>query len=572
VSTLQTLYEAQSGSKETVEQLGKDVRGHIDEMWQHLETREDDLTQRLKGKRGENATLQGVIERGEQERLSLERQLRDANDLGKAQEDRIQDLVRKVDRLETQPRQDPEAKLRSEALARENDDLKAQLETKCTSISDLEAKLNAKSASYKAEVDSLTKEISKFTQLMSERDEASNSAREKAVGAVREECRAKLQRLEEKTEERVQQAREARRLAVNELEETRKKLEAREEGEHEESETVDALQTALDEAQLHNRNLVEDFHGKEAKLSTLTGVFESIWKWAASKVEAHGLPLDVGKVWEDSGADGDEGKRWTFLLETLFAELGSHRASFRQAAPEEGIAAPQASVTAKSDTQAMSSVSGPLPPGLMTREPAKSEEYGGGQDPQQAYDPRTRSDPASRLRAGSRRATVKSPHPGVLTPVPPSVEQEKSRRRGNMQQPKPIIKQRVTRSTPHANEFLLGQDWDAASLSPGSSKNSKRPRKTDEPQSVEPLSLSAPREQDHDSIEDDDYVPRAKRARTQKPKTQASSRRGRGTSSAQTKQPTPRSGLAGPGVVHGRLPPQVVQGRHPPPPEPKNMS
>jgi hypothetical protein len=70
---------------------------------------------------------------------------------------------------------------------------------------------------------------------------------------------------------------------------------------------------------------------------------------------------------------------------------------------------------------------------------------------------------------------------------------------------------------------------------------------------------------------DDDDVPQVKRAKVQKPKAPASSRRGKNASS-QTKKQKPLSGLAGQGVVYGSFPPGVVQGGPHPPSEPKAKS
>ena len=577
MSTLETMCEGQKANGQTVEVLGKDLRGLINEMLQHLETRDDDLTQQLEQKRGENATLQGVVDKGQQERETLQRQLLEANATRKAQEDRIQELVQTVHKLQAQPQGDPEAELRSQALVAENDDLKAQLTTKASSISNLQNQLNRSKESHKAEVDSLSKEISKLNLLMYEKDEVSRTATEKAVATAQEEHQAELERIREEMQARLQEARDARKSAVHDLDETRKKLEALEaskEGNERESNKISALQTAVDEAEGRNRKLVQDLHGMEAKLSAQNQSFESIGKWASGKVEAQGLALNLGKIWEDASADGDDAKRWTVFLETLILELMQH-ASVREALPATVALPPAptpapapAPVNTYSRAQPMPNGLRPILPTLPRLEPVK--QYAPQVD---AFRTPSHQLPGPGL-DDTKRATVMSPHFDVLTPVPPSVEQEKSRRRGGMQQPKSIIK-RITRSTPHASELIAGQDIDLASLSPRSGKSSKRPRKADEPApEADSASLPVPHNPDPDPIEDEDNAPQPKKARTQKPKTPSGSRRGRGASS-QAKQQTPRSGLAARGVVHGRLPPGVpgiLRDRHPLPSEPKHLS
>lgn len=442
---------------------------------------------------------------------------------------------------------------KAQSHSRETDDLKAQLAIKCSVISDLEAKLVAQNESYKAEVGSLTREISRFTRLMNERDEASRSTTEKAVATVQEECRSKLQRREDEMQGRLQQAQDGRNSAETELAGARKKLEDMETAEHDKSDQIKAFATANDEAMLRNQKLVEDLHGKEARLVTLTGAFQSIAEWASSKAAVHGLEFNVGRVWDDSEMDGDEGKRWTALLETLLEELGMHHASSQQA-PSANIAASKTPVTTHSHAQAMFCVSEPLSPNPFTQDLRNSEENGETHDSELTQGLRTGSDHASRLRDSSRRATVQSPHPGVLTPIPPSVEQEKVQRRASTQQPKSIIKRPLTRSRANANDYILGREWELGTLSPDSKDNTKHPKAIDELQTS--AQIPVPNENDED-------IPPAKRARTKSGKVKSSSK---------SKQPAPRSGLAAPGVVHGRLLFEVAHGKQASASEPKNVS
>ncbi|OIW24917.1 hypothetical protein CONLIGDRAFT_75762 [Coniochaeta ligniaria NRRL 30616] len=616
---MQKMYEAQNGSKEAMEQFEKDLRAHLDKMQQHLEAPADALTLKLEEERGEIGKLKVVIDQGERERQSLERQLREATNTGKEQEERIEDLVRKVDELEAQPREDPEGKLRSQILSRENGDLKAQLAVKCSSITDLETRLNARSESYAADVASLSQEIMRLTQRMNDREETAKSATDKTLATVQEESRADLQRLEADTRERLQQAAQDRLLVVNQLAETRKKLEAAEQRRRDESGDSNALRAALNEAELRNRKLVEDLKQKEAELENDKAHFTTLWNWAASKAEEY--RFDIQKMWTDAEAGGGPVRRWTFFLERVLAEIDKHRGSPGEAPPA-GIADPHAADNGYSHTGATPSTSGHLPPRVLTQEPTRSGQDENGRAPQQTSYLSPLNTEARMLGADLRRVTVQSPYPGALTPIPPSVEQEKSRRRDSKQQPKPIM--RLTRSAAHAEELRLGQDFESTASSipraygsllghgfthssdedekeeidmngsgtpsgagqnrnaqgeaAGSGikimiKNSKRPRQTTEAEPVEllPSPVRPKKGRDLGVEEDDDDIPQVKRAKVQKPKAPASSRRGKNTGS-RTKKQKPLPSLANPGVVYGSFPPGVIQGGLQPPGKPKAKS
>ncbi|KAH8904311.1 hypothetical protein BR93DRAFT_970853 [Coniochaeta sp. PMI_546] len=610
MATLKTMYEAQADSKEAMKQLGKDLRDHVDGMWQHLKPREEALTQQLEEKRSENEVLRSVIDEREKERQLLKQQLEKANDARQAQEERIEELVRKVCQLNAQPQEDPEGRVGLQALTRENDDLKAQLAVKCSSIASFKTQLDAKNESYVADVASFGKEIKRLTQLLNDREESSKSATKKTLTTVQEDHQAKLQRLEVDMRSRLQLAEKDRQLVLDQLDETRKKLEVAEQLRHNEPSNTNALlQAALDEAELRNQKLVEDLKQKEAEVENDKTHFASLWNWAGSKAEAHGF--DVDKIWKDAQEVGGPAKRWTCFLESILARIDMHGAPPGETPPA-GIAAPHELDKSSSHARFMPGVSGLSQPRFLTQVAAGNGNDGDGQVSQQNFHLRPPAGPGGMLGGEARRVTVRSPHSGVLTPVPPSVEQEKARRRGNQQQPKPIMK-RLTRSSAHADELRLGQDLVSASILPpgfgslgnpfarstetdekeeigigrgddpsggfrsdetqgavaGSGlktklKSAKRSRRTTEAEPVEPFSADPPKT---DLVDDDDDVPQMKRAKVHKQKTPASSRRAKVTASRPKKQ---LSGLAAQGVVYGSFPAGVVHGGPIPPSEVTN--
>ncbi|KAB5583149.1 hypothetical protein GE09DRAFT_292230 [Coniochaeta sp. 2T2.1] len=695
LSTVETLAKTHNDSKVSVDQLGRGVRTQIDDMQKYLNDREDALKQQLEQSRSKNTKLKNAIELKDQERQSLDQQLREAKDASASQEGRICDLVRQIEELKAHPDDDGAARLRSEAMATDIENLKADLATKCCKISELEADLRARTERYNLKIDEFRETITSLTRQMKDAHEDSKSDAEKSVANVQEECKREVERHKHIMEEHLQQARDDRQLVVDELEETRRELVAREEQGQDDSDSINALQGSLNEANTRIRRLTEDATRKATdsrarqqqdadmiqtlrielaaskratdaskktiedmtadhnkQIQNLRDVLGSIRSWIDGKTETHGL--DGNELRKAFEAADDDSRKWTIWLDRLLAQILSHHSS-RAGAAVVDVAVPEPSVSDSSHTQALVGMSGPPPRGtampdqvigLPDREDRASQQNSnapsrsriqtardtpgpstgaatqnlvigelgeGGTASQQSFNLRPRFGQAAAIGEElRRRVTVHSPHPGALTPVPPSVEQERAHSRANIEPPKPAIR-RITRSSTSTNltlgfhdgdvpaspgfgGWLLPQNFDsqdaevkeetgdpaandgagpAAATDPhrpatGTSikiklKNSKRPRHGGEVGLAEPSVMSYPQELHNDPVEDDeDEVPRSKRAKSQKPRTPAApSRRAKRTPAAAKSQRS--SGLAAPGVVHGSFPPGVVQGsRHPP--------
>lgn len=615
------MLETQNGSKDSVKQLGTDLRAHLDELYQQLKTREDDLKQQLEEKRGEISLLTRVIQ--------------EANDTLKVREKRVHDLALRVEELEAQPREDPEAKIRSEALSADNDRLKTELVTDSSKISDLEARVKSRNESHMAEVDKLSREITRVKQLLRDLEGASKLESDKKLAKTKEQHSEELQRLEHDMRDRLQRAEDDRLLVAKHLNETQVELTAKEQMCNEVSDNAKSFQEALKDAELRVQEITDDSqqrakdfgakqdqdYGKISSLradlhaaqkaasdiredhrsqsDTLKGLQRSLWKWARGQAVSRGFASDFDQMWRDTQSIGNLGDRWAFFLQRVLPEVSLHGTQ-----PRADALSAQASFTG---FEATPNLSTHHTPNMRLVEPAKIEYDDDDQSSQQSL-----SNQVAMIGPSLRHVSIKSPHPGVLTPVPPSVEQEKSRRRGNMQQPKPIMK-RVTRSstnadasqplaqdslstsslvpgyglqfhqpsarltdpieneqsdTPSGNQGLVLSRTGAtqhANLASGASikiklKGSKRPRKTSDAEQVEPFAGDR-LENHHGPVTDDDDVPQTKKAKLQKPKSPPSSRRKRTSSAARMQKPP--TGLFG--VVHGSFPPGTMQGtRHQP--------
>lgn len=567
MSTLEAISEGQSSNRESVDavgQLSTELRNHIDEMWRQLDSREATLTQQLDEKRAENAEITRMIQEGEHENQSLETQLRAAEDKCKEQEGRLSELGQEVEELKAGSREVAGQQLQIQTLLAEKKQLEDDLKAKASGISNLETQLADTLKSSQLQIQGLTEENQKKASEM--------EAQQKANSTM-------IQTLN------------------NTLAESRKQV----------TDTV-------------------AISGSQAE--KLRAILQSLGNWAQEKATAYGFAEDLDRIWKECEPASDQGVKWTRYLEKILSRIAFKEENIGAAHQAEASRLP---LSGFGDTQAQltSSIAGPLPlnsgshqqAGIVGR-PAipdsqqslvvpSSQQSLQPANPQQNLHLRPLNDAAGMF--GERRVTVQSPHAGVVTPVPPSVEQEKTQRRGGAQ-PKPIIK-RVTRSstTSEASQ-IQGQDIVPASsllsgygsfqLHPNSNprasghssteqrndgnvgrenanqapgdpqstngrpptkikvKNQKRGRKTLDSQAIEQFSPNPPSEVGHDHAEhdEDDDAPLAKRTKVQKPTARGNTKRGKSASTQANKQKAASGSAAG--VVHGSLAgvPGVVHG------------
>jgi hypothetical protein len=559
MSTLEAISEGQSSNRESVDavgQLSTELRNHIDEMWRQLDSREATLTQQLDEKRAENAEITRMIQEGEHENQSLETQLRAAEDKCKDQEGRLSELGQQVEELKAGSREVAGQQLQIQNLLAEKKQLDDDLKAKASGICNLETQLADSLKSSQLQIQGLTEQHQKNASEM--------EAQQKANSAM--------------------------------------------------------IQTLNDTLAESRKQVADTVAMSGSQAEKLRAILQSLGNWAQDKATAYGFAEDLDRIWKECEPASDQGVKWTLYLEKILSRIAFKEESIGAAHQAEASRLP---LSGFGDTQAQltRSVAGPLP---LNSGPQQQAGITGRQaipdsqqslvvpnslqlpNPQQNLALQPLNDTAGMF--GARRVTVQSPHAGVVTPVPPSVEQEKTQRRGGAQ-PKPIIK-RVTRSstTSEASQ-VLGQDIVPASRllagygsfqlhpnnnprtsahssteqrndsnadqAPGDAqsvngrpptkikvKNQKRGRKTLNSQATESFSPNPPSEvgHDHEEHDEDDDAPLVKRTKVQKPTTRGNAKRGKPAPTQANKQKAASGSAAG--VVHGSLAgvPGVVHG------------
>jgi hypothetical protein len=634
-----------------IELINKELQRHIDEVWQHLDNRTVALEQQLDEKRAENDELTRSLLEEDRENKALNAQLQATNHKCKEQEQHISGLERRLEDLEATLRQQSEHDLQNQRLLTENERLQTELEAKSQIVSDLEHQLAAGHESHLAD-------MQKAAQALANKEQSCKAMQDDALAAARQEYESQLQQTQGGMHTRLEQAEQESQAVRAQLEDLKNQLRVKEQEGSVRSTELQALRASLTEAQLRLTQLTEQTRKtseleSQRKIDTTTiqnlnvalaeaqkevdksvaassshaeklkGVLENLGNWARARALAYGFAAELADFWEQAAATApDQGTRWSLYLEKILSRIAlkeEHPASpgpadTAESAPPRGRdgiepgPSPEFAVFPTSShvpQQSVGRVSGMARPDVQVQQSMDQlipeTQHGALRDLDRHPLPNT----AGMFAAGLRRVTVQSPHPGVLTPVPPSVEQEKSQRRGGSQ-PKPIIK-RVTRSAttleasharaqellpvmqhlatyggfqlhPNNNPRTSGQSLTEQSnnsslkeLTGNRQKNNgsprtrstlesqKRGRSTNNSAAVaafSPNELSQDPLSDHDG----DGVPQPKRSRVQKPATRGNSRRGRSTPSQSRKQKQSPGSAAG--VVHGSLAgvPGVVHG------------
>lgn len=622
-------------------QLSKEIHGHMEEVWQHSHNRTTTLEQQLEKKQAENDQLTNSLLEETHGNKVLNAQLQATKDKCEAQEQHISELEQRLEHLTVDLRQHSEQNQEKERLRTENRRLQAELIARSNTVSDLRHQLTIGDESNLAN-------MQKAAQALADKEQAYKAMHSEAQATARREFESQLQQAQRDMQGRLEQAERESHAVTAQLKALEKELEMKGQEGRNKSTELQTLRTSLTEAQLRVTQLTEQTRktselesqhesdtttieklkaalavaqkevdksvaASSSQAEKLNGVLDDLGNWGRAKALAYGFAAELTDFWEQAAVTApDQGTRWSLYLEKILSRIAlkeEHPASpdpARTADPAsphgqdgvELVPGPELSLLSSNNPvcqQSVGTVSGTAPPDVQV---------------QQSLDqviPETQHSVLSNFArqplptavalfgAELRRVTVQSPHPGVITPVPPSVEQERSQRRGGSQ-PKPIIK-RVTRSAttleasqvhtqemtptnhrlgayggfqlhPNNNPPALVQPLleksnnssvEDSAVNRRNTRNQKRGRSTNNSVAVAAFS---PSELSQDPLSDNeaDNASQPKKMRSQKPATRGTSRRGRSTPSQTRKQKRNPGSAAG--VVHGSLAsvPGVVHG------------
>lgn len=424
-------------------------------MSRKLESREDALTQQLSEKRSENALVTRILEEREEEFQTLEAQLEEAKETSRAQEECICQFTARVAELEGRPPVDSDEVLRLRSLVEENSHVKDELATKAAAITKLEGELHDKDKAYLVDAKKFSDNIDRLTKLMHDQE---LDARARTDQAVDNACRQLRLEMERKHESLRLAEKERSGLDIQ-LKDTMKELSNREQNPCHESAMVISLQESLDAAKCRISELsreAEKIHDsfeatRKGDATTINKLRAEVMESRKKAAELSDIAVAMKDLFNDCIPTADIGPKLRESLENPLADRVQQSTTGRMQ-PDTDDRTPGANGSLNGGSSPKQHATNHLPSTLSSgEEECRSENANDRIDgpertilsssplsdaPQSATETEDAIDQEQ-----ARRVVVRSPNNGQVTPVPPSVEQEKQRRR-EIVQLKSIIKPR----------------------------------------------------------------------------------------------------------------------------------
>lgn len=425
------------------------------------------IAKQVEEKAEENGMVSTLYKRKVTECEDHVKELASLREITEKQAERIHELETNLVAMDAAHDNNEETIRQLRAVGVEAERLKEEVQSKATAIAELHSKLDAKDRMYVSEVQSLTSNVARLAQSIQGKDQLSRLAVDQAAEAARRETRMEMERSCAEAKKLTLQAECERNLLANQVEELKQGIQQRKQRELQDTATIHSLQHSLSSAEAKGEAAAQELtqcsakHGQlesrlMAKVSALeTEIEVSQGRAAKLEEECHrqgaksqalitalthwalrvGLDISALDCLNDSDASAEE------------ISAGLAKALERSPVPKKPQTA--ADKECREDTQLCDKISkffpsdaGQLSQGLLGDSSTLSEHARVEGDAPKATSEVI--DPHLHLHH-LKRVIVHSPASIPAEPVPPSIDQEKIRRREALQ-PKSIMK-RVTRST-----------------------------------------------------------------------------------------------------------------------------
>lgn len=497
---LDSILESGATAREATSQFSADLELQMGKIWQRLDSQLESLGKQLAEKAEENGMVSTLYKRKEAECAKHEQELVALKEATEKQAEQIHDLEANLVAMDAAQDDNEETIRRLEATGTEAVRLKEELRSKTAAVAELESKLNAKDRTHASEVQKYSSNMLQLAQSIQEKDQSSRISAHQAAENARREVRIEMERASTEAEHLLRDTQRERDSLAGQLETLKQKVLEKEQIEDRDSSIIKSLREDLIKAedkgkcltqelaqcpdtlkQLENRltsrvemlevelevskkratEMEEESHRQRAKSQAL---ITALTHWATQT----GLDIDGLGYLDGNASVEDISAGVVRTLEQLSVSQKPLTASHEHR-PEE-LLLPDAE---------LNSVSGGI--GHLSHPNQENQDQAAGDQAEDDFlkefdeylamcgdsedDVSERNVHLSRLQH-LRRVVVRSPANVPNEPLPPSVDQEKVRRRGALQ-PKSIMK-RVTRST----SVMLKQGEAGASAGHGAFRRS----------------------------------------------------------------------------------------------------
>ncbi|KAK3995788.1 hypothetical protein QBC44DRAFT_378209 [Cladorrhinum sp. PSN332] len=487
---LDFVLETRVSVKETTSQFSTELEAQMGKIWGRLDSQIETLTQQLAQKAEENGILsalcketQAAYERLEQDIEGLQKasaeQIEEINALQEREQENqlAMEAAREDDQQQTQ-----ELVQRLKASEAEAGRLREELKSKIDTMAKLKEQLRAMEEEYGNGLRSFSAEILKLNQALENKDRAAQDAVNRAVEMTAREDKVKMEEALAETQKLLRQRDEHTIALQTQLEELRKSLHDKEQNQRRDACTLSSLREVLSTAESKEKELVEKLttqsvkaDEREAQLRRQMNVVNAELEATKTKVgeyegEIEGAKRRAEKFEGDSHNQRARVQALFSAVKDWAREGGLETSSLDQICDENK----SAQEVGTGISQALAKLG--LSQRLQTSHHQRDDLLLDGSESQfntanrehlvllsqdsHAFNGPEQSHDVLAL-INSRRVVVRSPANDPATPIPPSVSEEKARRREGLK-PKSIMKTntvaRVTRSV-----SLMAQGADAES-------------------------------------------------------------------------------------------------------------
>ncbi|KAK3303520.1 uncharacterized protein B0T15DRAFT_402314 [Chaetomium strumarium] len=487
---LDKILESRDAARDATGQLSTSLEAHMEKIWERLDHQLESLSKQLAEKAEENGMLSTLYRRKEAECEEHSKELAALRETTEKQAQQIHELDANLFAMDAAQDENEDKIRRLERSGAETSKLREELESKAAAMADLQRTLDAKERSFASELQKYASSLQKLALTVQEKDQSLGVATQQAAETARREARIDMERANAQAEKLLRETQQQRDSLAVELQSLKQKLQEKECNESRAAFTICSLQETLSKAEAKERMIAQDLEQRSANLEGLEIRLTS----RVTDLEAQ-LRAAQARTAELEGQNRLQHTRFEALISGLkhwasqealntdaLDSLGACDRSEEEIRAEVIRALEQLSFSPKlqseipgehlnlllreknSESFLNEDIQGPRVDLKSQSKAGESAEDAAGRvlvkhtvtDENAAEGTSAENDPlpyASTLHH-VRRVIVRSPASVPNEPIPPSIDQEKVRRRGALQ-PRSIMK-RATRSASRELDTVTG--------------------------------------------------------------------------------------------------------------------
>lgn len=261
---LDTVLESHETSRDVVSQLSTHVEVQIGKIWQRLDNQLETLGKQLTEKAEENGMVSTLYKRKAAECEEHVKELGSLREAMEKQAEQIHELENNLLAMDAAHDDSEETIRQLRVTAAEAARLAEEVKSKDAAIAELQNKLDAKDKAHAVEVQSFTSNVANLTHSMQEMDRSLRIAVDQAAETARQEVRNDMHRSCVEAKALVLKAERERNSLAAQLDKLKHEIQQREERERQDAATIESLQQRLTAAESNGEAAAQELAQRSA--------------------------------------------------------------------------------------------------------------------------------------------------------------------------------------------------------------------------------------------------------------------------------------------------------------------